>query len=150
MMLLFPLFTALSLAEAVDKINVIATGGHACELHYLDRVFRCSLGENGVTNNKKEGDRCTPVGEFLLRRAFYRADRIDPAPKTLLNLAATQPDFAWCDDPSSKKYNQFVTLPFSPSHEDLFFNNTYYDLMAVIGYNDAAPIPGECTTVACI
>ncbi len=41
----------------------------------------------------------------------------------------------WCDDPSSKKYNQLVYLPFSYSHEKLFIKENIYDIILVLNYN---------------
>ena len=41
----------------------------------------------------------------------------------------------WCDDPSSKKYNQLVYLPFSYSHEKLFIKENIYDIILVLDYN---------------
>ena len=41
-----------------------------------DFQFRCCIGKRGLSNNKKEGDKCTPKGKFMLNKIFYRADRI--------------------------------------------------------------------------
>ena len=124
-----------------DTIGVQGTGGHSCTLTYQGETFPCALGKNGVTSNKVEGDDCTPAGSFPLRRVFYRADRV-PDPNTALLTNITQSNYGWCDDPSAPEYNTFVTLPFEPSHEELWLNGSYYDLMSVIGYNDAPPVPG--------
>ena len=40
--------------------------------HYL----RCSIGKNGVSSKKIEGDKCTPKGEFKFGTLYYRADRV--------------------------------------------------------------------------
>ena len=37
--------------------------------------FRCSIGKNGSTNNKKEGDKRTPKGTFEIENLYYRKDR---------------------------------------------------------------------------
>lgn len=126
-----------NIVHSNSNITVIGLQGtNPCTLLFLDRTFRCSLGKNGVTSNKIEGDGCTPIGSFHLRRAFYRADRILPPPSTALQLNITQPNDGWCDDSSSPEYNQFVTLPFLPSHENLWREDTLYDYFAVIGWND--------------
>jgi len=110
-------------------------------------TFRCSLGRNGVTTDKQEGDGKTPAGLFYLRRAFYRADRV-PAPTVALDLVnATQENFGWCDDAGAPEYNTFVLEPFEPSHEDLWLSSSYYDLMAVIGWNDDPPVPGKGSAI---
>ena len=41
----------------------------------------------------------------------------------------------WCDDPSSKKYNQLVYFPFSYDHEKLFIKENIYDIILVLDYN---------------
>ena len=41
----------------------------------------------------------------------------------------------WCDDPSSKKYNQLIYLPFSYNHEKLFIKKNIYDIVLVLDYN---------------
>ena len=41
-----------------------------------DYTLKCSIGKNGITSKKKEGDKCTPRGVFTLGRLYYRADRV--------------------------------------------------------------------------
>ena len=45
-------------------------------LLFKNLKFKCSLGRNGITKNKVEGDKCTPSGIYKLNQVFYRADRI--------------------------------------------------------------------------
>ena len=40
-----------------------------------DFVFRCSIGRNGITKNKKEGDKKTPSGIFGFGNLYYRKDK---------------------------------------------------------------------------
>ena len=42
---------------------------------------------------------------------------------------------AWCDDPSSLKYNKLVKLPFNFSAEKLYIKKNIYDYIIVISYN---------------
>ena len=42
---------------------------------------------------------------------------------------------AWCDDPSSKKYNKLVILHFKFSHEKLYKKENVYDIILVLNYN---------------
>ena len=37
--------------------------------------FKCSIGKNGFTKSKKEGDNKTPKGLFSIGNLFYRRDR---------------------------------------------------------------------------
>ena len=45
-------------------------------LHFKNFFFKCAIGKNGLTFNKKEGDKKTPKGTFNLDRLYYRKDRI--------------------------------------------------------------------------
>ena len=131
------------------NITVRHTGGSNCNLQFKGRDIRCSLGENGVTLNKREGDGCTPIGSFKLRESFYRADRIPkPALPHWFPSTVTLPTYGWCDDVNSDEYNKFVTLPFAGSHENLWLNDTsVYDLLAVIGYNDNPIVQGAGSAI---
>ena len=37
--------------------------------------FKCSIGKNGLTKNKKEGDKKTPKGIFKIENLYFRQDR---------------------------------------------------------------------------
>ena len=37
--------------------------------------FRCCIGKNGSTKNKKEGDKKTPKGTFEIENLYFRGDR---------------------------------------------------------------------------
>ena len=41
-------------------------------LYYLKYKIKCSIGKEGITRNKKEGDLKTPKGKFKLKLIFYR------------------------------------------------------------------------------
>ena len=41
-----------------------------------DFKFRCSIGKNGKSKKKKEGDKKTPIGYFKIENLYYRSDRI--------------------------------------------------------------------------
>jgi L,D-peptidoglycan transpeptidase YkuD (ErfK/YbiS/YcfS/YnhG family) len=103
--------------------------------------IRASLGRNGVTARKREGDGCTPAGLFPLRRVLYRADRL-PAPLTALSCAVIRPDSAWSDDPTDRAYNSEVTLPHAARHEKLWRDDGLYDVIVPLGYNDDPAAPG--------
>ena len=38
--------------------------------------LKCSIGKNGITNNKIEGDKKTPKGLYSLGNLYYRSDRL--------------------------------------------------------------------------
>jgi len=104
------------------------------------RSYVCRLGRSGIALDKREGDGTTPVGRFPLRQVFYRPDR-GPPPQTCLPCRALTEADGWCDDPAVPEYNQPVTMPFGPSHEEMWRQDALYDLVVVIGHNDAPVVP---------
>jgi L,D-peptidoglycan transpeptidase YkuD (ErfK/YbiS/YcfS/YnhG family) len=124
----------------------ILVSAHDREVRWLDRMVPCALGRSGARPDKREGDGATPIGCFLLRRAFYRADRIAP-PRTGLPAMPLDPQLGWCDDPDDEAYNKLVRLPYAARHERLWRDDALYDLMAVIGYNDHPVEPGRGSAI---
>ena len=45
-------------------------------LLYDEFKFKCSLGKNGVTSKKIEGDKKTPRGQYSLGPLYFRGDRL--------------------------------------------------------------------------
>jgi len=107
-----------------------------------DHKYRCAIGAGGATTTKREGDQCTPQGDWSLRRVFYRPDRAS-APKTAQPLVKIEPSMGWCDNPDDPdRYNRLITLPYAGSHEALWRDDALYDIVVELGYNDDPPIPG--------
>ena len=111
-----------------------------------DRQFRCALGPAGPRSDKREGDGATPVGRFAFRYVLYRPDRL-AAPRTSLPLRPLWPEDGWCDDPADPQYNKPVTLPYAASHERLWREDHLYDIVVVLGYNDAPPVAGKGSAI---
>jgi len=105
------------------------------------RQFPCALGRGGISNNKREGDGATPAGEFHLRWVLYRAGRI-PRPDTGLKITPIGPRDGWCDAPGHSAYNCTVRLPIAASAERLSRADPVYDIIVVLGHNDAPVIEG--------
>ena len=57
-------------------IVVEQTQTNHSSLSFRGLECRCSIGKGGITENKVEGDLCTPAGKWPLRRVFYREDRV--------------------------------------------------------------------------
>jgi len=110
-------------------------------------AYACALGRSGVSQNKVEGDGATPVGTFALRRLFYRADRLVVPPTTILPTVAIEPHDGWCDAPEDSKYNMHVQLPYAASAERLWLDERVYDLIVVLGHNDAPVVPGKGSAI---
>jgi L,D-peptidoglycan transpeptidase YkuD (ErfK/YbiS/YcfS/YnhG family) len=110
------------------------------------KTYPCALGRGGVLTHKIEGDGATPIGTFALRQLFYRADRL-ALPLTKIPTRAIQQHDGWCDAPSDENYNQLVSMPYSASVENLWRDDRVYDLIVVMGYNDAPVVPGKGSAI---
>ena len=118
----------------------------AGRLSWAGRHYRCALGPGGVRLEKREGDGATPAGAFPLRRVLYRADRVQ-RPLTRLPVARLGRDDGWCDDAADPRYNQQVRLPYAASHEHLWRQDHVYDVIVVLGFNDAPVVPGRGSAI---
>ncbi len=107
-----------------------------------DFIFKCSIGKNGLTKNKKEGDKKTPKGKFEIENLYFRKDRINK-PETLLKCVEIRKDTGWCDDENYPlKYNKLIKINKKIRHEKLKRKDHKYDLFIPIKYNFKKPIPG--------
>ena len=105
-----------------------------------NKKYMANIGSAGLTNNKAEGDKKTPIGKFKLsNKIYYRADKISFDKKNKrLKFILIKENFGWCDDPKSKKYNQFIDINKNKScnsFENLYRSDNQYDLVMPIKYN---------------
>ncbi len=105
-------------------------------LRFRGETLRCALGAGGVRADKQEGDGATPVGVLPLRRVLWRADR-GPRPACAVPAEPIAPGDGWCDDPAHPDYNRQVRLPHPARHERLWREDAVYDVIGVLGWNDA-------------
>ena len=110
-------------------------------LRFQGSILRCVIGKGGRRADKREGDGATPIGLLPLRRVLYRADRLAP-PRAFVPVAPIAPDDGWCDDPTHADYNTQIRLPHPARHEELWRADAIYDVIGVLGWNDA-PIMRE-------
>ena len=104
--------------------------------------FRCCIGKRGLTKNKKEGDKKTPIGTFGIENLYYRKDRIKK-PVTSLKYVEIKKDMGWCDDIYfPKKYNKKIKINKIIKHEKLKRKDHKYDLLIPIKYNFEKPVSG--------
>ncbi len=104
-------------------------------LKYEDFIFKCSIGKNGISYNKIEGDKKTPKGTFKLEKIYFRNDRIEK-PKTKLKCLKITKKMGWCHDlKHPKKYNRLIKVHRHIKHEKLYRKDNKYDLILVIEYN---------------
>lgn len=107
---------------------------------------RCAVGRSGIAEKTREGDGVTPAGIWPLRSVLYRADRIAP-PETILPIIPIEPDQAWCDVPDDPHYNRLVRLPYASPDERLWRGDALYNLIVVVGFNDAPVVPGKGSAI---
>ena len=70
--------------------------------------FRCCIGKRGLTKNKKESDKKTPIGIFRIENLYFRKDRKNK-PSTLLKCVEIKKNMGWCNDINfPKKYNKII------------------------------------------
>ena len=107
-------------------------------LLYDEFKFKCSIGKNGKTTKKIEGDNKTPKGLYALGPLYYRKDRL-PKLSTKLKKIEIMKNFGWCDDVKSKFYNKPIKTNINVRHEKLYRNDKKYDLLIPIEYNSKKP-----------
>ena len=107
-------------------------------LLYDEFKFKCSVGKNGLTSNKIEGDKKTPTGTYGLGPVYYRKDKLFK-PLTKLKKIQIKKNMGWCDDINSSKYNQLIKVNRKMHHEKLFRVDRKYDLLIPIKYNFNKP-----------
>jgi L,D-peptidoglycan transpeptidase YkuD (ErfK/YbiS/YcfS/YnhG family) len=114
-------------------------------LTFAGHVFECVLGRGGVHKEKREGDGATPAGRFALRRVLYRPDRVKV--KTALPIVPIHKNDGWCDAPDDPNYNKPVTLPYPAGAEPMWRDDRLYDVVVVLGHNDAPVVPGAGSAI---
>jgi len=108
-----------------------------------DFYFRCSVGKNGLSERKKEGDNKTPKGHFEIENLYFRKDRLEK-PTTSLRCVKINKHMGWCNDLNSlKKYNKLINTKENIRHEKLMRADHKYDLLIPIKYNFKRPITGK-------
>ena len=65
------------------------------------------IGKNGIASNKKEGDDCTPIGEFNLGLMLGTHEKIC---NLNYNYEKINSNMYWIDDSNSKYYNKLVDI----------------------------------------
>lgn len=135
-------------AQAGAKIVVRSLSPRSTRgvLTYGNLRFACVLGRSGLRAAKREGDGATPIGNFALRQAYFRADRL-VRPVASLSLSRVHPDDGWCDAPEDRNYNRPVRHPYPGSAERMWRQDGLYDLVVVLGYNDRPRVAGRGSAI---
>lgn len=108
----------------------------------------CEIGRAGccAAAGKAEGDGCTPIGRWPLRGVLLRPGRADPAGLKLPWRWIREGD-GWSDDAADPAYNRPVRLRRAFSAESLLRDDDAYDVIVVLGHNDAPPVPGAGSAI---
>jgi L,D-peptidoglycan transpeptidase YkuD (ErfK/YbiS/YcfS/YnhG family) len=115
-------------------------------LKYKNFKFRCALGKGGIKQKKREGDFITPRGKFKLIKIYYRSDRVKKINSTLKKIKIKK-NIGWCDDVSSKYYNEQIKINKKISHEKLYRKDSLYDILVVLNYNLNPVIRGKGSAI---
>lgn len=110
----------------------------------------CHIGKNGISYQKKEGDKYTPGGNFSLSSSFG----IENNPGSLLPYTKINSNLYWVDDPKSNYYNQLVNRSKVKkdwkSAEHLSSMGAAYHYAMVIDSNpDCIPYQGSAIFLHC-
>jgi len=115
-------------------------------LSFNNTSYKCSVGKNGISNKKNEGDGCTPFGQYSLGNVYYRDDKVT-LPKIDLHKIVIKKKFGWCDDLNSDDYNKCISFPFNYSAENLYRTDNIYDIICLINYNTNPIIKGKGSAI---
>ncbi|PZU64688.1 MULTISPECIES: L,D-transpeptidase family protein [Sphingobium] len=117
----------------------VATG----RLRFGDLDMACTIGRSGAcaATDKREGDGCTPLGSWPIRAVLLRPGKVS-ATGIALPWRWTHAGDGWSDDPADPAYNRPVRLPRPFSTESLQRSDEAYDVIVILGHNDAPPVPG--------
>ncbi|SIO15724.1 L,D-transpeptidase catalytic domain [Parasphingorhabdus marina DSM 22363] len=118
-------------------------------LTFGEITIPCAIGRSGACPaiDKREGDGCTPLGNWPLRTALFRPGRAAPPPGMALPWRWTALRDGWSDDPADPAYNRPVRLPHGFSAEKLQRDDPLYDIILVLGHNDAPPVPDKGSAI---
>ncbi len=127
-------------------VRSLSAGATRGVVSYGNLRFPCALGRTGRRSGKREGDGATPTGDFPLRSAYYRPDRLR-RPQTRLSLTPLRPGDGWCDTTEDRNYNRPIRHPYPVSAEEMWRADGLYDLVVVMGYNDRPRVKGRGSAV---
>jgi L,D-peptidoglycan transpeptidase YkuD (ErfK/YbiS/YcfS/YnhG family) len=133
---------------SIDTLRVRAKAGERTRgwLVAGPLALPVALGRSGIKANKREGDGGTPRGSFLLRRLWWRADRM-ARPRTRLPVRPIRSNDGWCEDPQDRRYNRPVEVPKRSPMDRLWRADALYDLVIEISHNTRPRVAGRGSAV---
>ena len=130
-------------------MSLISVDAGARRLTFGDIDIPCAIGRSGScpANTKREGDGCTPLGRWPVRGALLRPGRVRLDQPLSVPWRWTRSNDGWSDDIRDPTYNRPVRLPWPWSAETLQRRDQAYDIIVVLGHNDAPPVPGAGSAI---
>lgn len=124
-------------------MTTLIVDAQARTLTAFGRNIPCAIGHAGAcpAEAKREGDGMTPLGNWPLRAALLRPDRIAPIPLRLPWRWLRAHD-GWSDDPADPVYNRPIRHPHPFSAERLWRDDGLYDAIVTLGHNDDPVVSG--------
>jgi L,D-peptidoglycan transpeptidase YkuD (ErfK/YbiS/YcfS/YnhG family) len=113
------------------------------------REMPCLIGKGGfiAAEAKREGDGATPLGRWLIRAVLLRPDRVAAVAGLRLPRRWLRADDGWSDDIADPAYNRPIRHPHAYSAERLWREDEAYDVILVLGHNDAPPVAGAGSAI---
>ena len=108
------------------------------------RHYPCSIGRNGTTSRKKEGDGATPEGVHEIVGLLYRRDRIKKPTDWAIPLKLCD---LWSDDLTDPNYNMMICAPSDFGHEKLWRPDPMYDLVLLTNWNWPYAVKGRGSAI---
>ena len=129
-------------------MSVICVDCAAGRLTFGELAMDCTIGRGGAraAANKREGDGCTPVGLWPIRCVLLRQGRVESSDIHLPWRWIRKSD-GWSDDSADPAYNRPVRLPLIFPAEQQIRSDDAYDVIMVLGHNDAPPVAGQGSAI---
>lgn len=111
-------------------------------------TMACTIGRSGacLAEAKREGDGCTPLGIWPIRGVLLRPGKV-VVTGLRLPWRWVRPGDGWSDDSADPAYNRPVRLPRAFSGENLIRADDAYDVIVILGHNDAPPVRGRGSAI---
>ena len=106
--------------------------------------YPCSIGLNGTSARKKEGDGSTPEGVHEIVGLLYRRDRI---PKPTNWAVPIKLNDLWSDDLRDPNYNMMIQGPSKIRCENLWRSDPLYDLIILTNWNWPYAVKGRGSAI---
>ncbi len=127
------------MTRKTEHIYITRRGAHMGSITYP-----CSIGKNGTTTRKREGDGATPEGVHDIVGLLYRPDRVKRPTYWALPIRTRD---IWSDDCADPNYNMMGRMPSKFRHERLFRAGPIYDLILLTNWNWPYAVKGRGSAI---